>query len=305
MSWITLIIKTDAAHAESLSDALMEQGALSVDIHDAAADTQDEQLLFGEPGEPSEEIWRNAEVSALFNNDVDVEEILRNVIYALQLDNPPSYRLESVEEQDWVRLTQSQFEPIQISPRLWIVPTWHQSPDPSAINLILDPGLAFGTGSHPTTQLCLSWLDQNVRQGDRLIDYGCGSGILAIAALKLGADHVIGIDIDPQALKASQANALSNHCDPARFVFATTHRVAENDLTADEQVDVVVANILANPLMVLAPILSQSVRKGGSIVLSGVLQEQAEEVRNVYQPWFDMNIANEQAGWVLLTGIKK
>ena len=305
MSWITLIIKTDAAHAESLSDALMEQGALSVDIHDAAADTQDEQLLFGEPGEPSEEIWRNAEVSALFNNDVEVEEILRNVTFALQLDNPPSYRLESVEEQDWVRLTQSQFEPIQISPRLWIVPTWHESPDPSAINLILDPGLAFGTGSHPTTQLCLSWLDQNLQQGDRLIDDGCGSGILAIAALKLGADHVIGIDIDPQALKASQANALSNQCDPDRFVFATTHRVAANDLTADEQVDVVVANILANPLMILAPILSQSVRKGGGIVLSGVLQEQAEEVRNVYQPWFDMNIANEQAGWVLLTGIKK
>lgn len=305
MSWITLIIKTDAAHAESLSDALMEQGALSVDIHDAAADTQDEQLLFGEPGEPSEEIWRNAEVSALFNNDVEVEEILRNVTFALQLDNPLSYRLESVEEQDWVRLTQSQFEPIQISPRLWIVPTWHESPDSSAINLILDPGLAFGTGSHPTTQLCLSWLDQNLQQGDRLIDYGCGSGILAIAALKLGADHVIGIDIDPQALKASQANALSNQCDPDRFVFATTHRVAANDLTADEQVDVVVANILANPLMILAPILSQSVRKGGGIVLSGVLQEQAEEVRNVYQPWFDMNIANEQAGWVLLTGIKK
>lgn len=305
MSWVTLIIKTDATHAELLSDALLEQGALSVDIHDAAADTQDEQLLFGEPGEPSEAIWQNAEVSALFNNDVNVDQILRNIIRTAQLDSRPEYRLESVEEQDWVRLTQSQFDPIQISPRLWIVPTWHQSPDPTAINLILDPGLAFGTGSHPTTQLCLSWLDKNLQQGDRLIDYGCGSGILAIAALKLGADHVIGIDIDLQALKASQENALSNHCDPAQFVFATTHRVAERELAAYEQVDVVVANILANPLIILAHILSQAVRKEGHIVLSGVLQEQAEEVRNVYQQWFDMGIANEQAGWVLLTGIKR
>ena len=305
MSWITLIIKADAAHAELLSEALIEQGALSVDIHDAAADTQDEQLLFGEPGEPSEAIWQNAEVSALFNKDADIDEIMLNVTRTAQLDSQPNFRLEYVEEQDWVRLTQSQFNPIQISPRLWIVPTWHQSPDPAAINLILDPGLAFGTGSHPTTQLCLGWLDQNLQQGDRLIDYGCGSGILAIAALKLGAGQVTGIDIDPQALKASQENALRNGCDPSRFIFATTHRVAERDLEPNEQVDVVVANILANPLIMLAPILSQATRKAGHIVLSGILQEQAEEVRTVYQQWFDMRISNAQEGWVLLTGIKR
>ncbi len=226
MSWVTLIIRADAAHAELLSDALMEQGALSVDIHDAAADTQDEQLLFGEPGEPSGEIWQNAEVSALFNQGADFEEIMQNVTHLVQLDSQPNYRLERVEEQDWVRLTQSQFNPIQISPRLWIVPTWHQSPNPAAINLILDPGLAFGTGSHPTTQLCLGWLDQHLQQGDSVIDYGCGSGILAIAAIKLGADHVTGIDIDPQAITASQDNALRNDCDPAKFVFATAHKAA-------------------------------------------------------------------------------
>lgn len=305
MSWITLIIKTDAAHAELLSDALMEQGALSVDIHDAAADTQDEQLLFGEPGEPSEVIWQNAEVSALFNRDADIDQILRNITLAAQLDNQPDYRLAYVEEQDWVRLTQSQFDPIQISSRLWIVPTWHQLPDPTAINLILDPGLAFGTGSHPTTQLCLGWLDQNLHPGDKIIDYGCGSGILAIAALKLGADHVTGIDIDPQAIKASQENALRNHCDPARFIFATTHQATGRDLQPEEQVDVVVANILANPLIILAPILAAAVRKQGHIGLSGILKEQAEEVRNIYQQWFDMRIANEQEGWVLLTGIKR
>lgn len=305
MSWITLIIRADAAHAELLSDALMEQGAISVDIHDAAADTQDEQLLFGEPGEPSGEIWQNAEVSALFNQGVDFDEIMQNVTSLVQLGSQPNYRLERVEEQDWVRLTQSQFDPIQISPRLWIVPTWHQSPDPQAINLILDPGLAFGTGSHPTTQLCLGWLDQNLQQGNRVIDYGCGSGILAIAAIKLGADHVTGIDIDPQAITASQDNALRNNCDPAKFIFATAHKAAQQDLQPNEQVDVVVANILANPLIILAPILVQAVRKGGHIVLSGILQEQGEDVRRVYQHWFDIHIVNEQEGWVLLTGIKR
>lgn len=305
MSWVTLIIRADAAHAELLSDALMEQGALSVDIHDAAADTQDEQLLFGEPGEPSGVIWQNAEVSALFNQGADFDEIMQNVTQLAQLDSQPNYRLERVEEQDWVRLTQSQFNPIQISSRLWIVPTWHQSPDPAAINLILDPGLAFGTGSHPTTQLCLGWLDQNLQHGDRVIDYGCGSGVLAIAAIKLGADHVTGIDIDPQAILASQDNALRNDCNPEKFVFATAHKAAGQDLQPNEQVDVVVANILANPLIILAPILEQAVRKGGHIVLSGILQEQAEDVRNVYQQWFDVRIANAQEGWVLLTGIKR
>ncbi len=305
MSWVSLIIQADAAHAELLSDALMEQGALSVDIHDAAADTQDEQLLFGEPGEPSGVIWQNAEVSALFSQGADFDEIMRTATRLAQLNSQPNYRLERVEEQDWVRLTQSQFDPIQISPRLWIVPTWHQSPDPAAINLILDPGLAFGTGSHPTTQLCLGWLDQNLQPGDSVIDYGCGSGILAIAAIKLGANHVTGIDIDPQAITASQDNALRNDCDPAKFVFATAHKVAEQDLQPNEQVDVVVANILANPLIILASILEQAVRKGGHIVLSGILQEQAEDVRSVYQQWFDMRVANAQEGWVLLTGIKR
>ena len=305
MSWVTLIIETDAAHAEVLSDALLEQGALSVDIHDAAADTQDEQMLFGEPGEPSGEIWQNAEVSALFDQDADIVAILRNVTQIMQPDQPLGYRIERIEEQDWVRLTQSQFDPIQISARLWIVPTWHQSPDPAAINLILDPGLAFGTGSHPTTQLCLGWLDQNLQLGDKIMDYGCGSGILAIAALKLGARYVTGIDIDPQAIKASQENALHNQCDPEKFHFATAHQATERSVQPEEQTDVVVANILANPLIILAPLLMQIVRKHGHIVLSGILKEQAEEVKAVYQQWFDMRIAREQEGWVLLTGIKR
>ncbi len=305
MFWATLIIKTDAACAELLGDVLMEQGALSVDIHDAAADTQDEQMLFGEPGEVSGEIWQNAEVSALFSQNANINSILQNVTKILQLGRLPDYRLERVEEQDWVRLTQSQFDPIQISSRLWIVPTWHQSPDPAAINLILDPGMAFGTGSHPTTKLCLGWLDQHVQAGDKIIDYGCGSGILAIAALKLGAYHVIGIDIDLQAIKASHENALHNRCDPSNFNFIAAHHAPEQDVQLNTQVDIVVANILANPLIMLAPILSKMVRPQGQVVLSGILNEQAEEVKSIYQKWFDMRIANEQEGWVLLTGIKR
>ncbi|MBX3617041.1 50S ribosomal protein L11 methyltransferase [Nitrosomonas sp.] len=305
MSWITLIIKADAEHAEVLSDALLNQGALSVDIHDAAADTQDEQMLFGEPGEPSGEIWQNAEVSALFERTADIAGIFQNISSLMPDGEQLDYHVECIEEQDWVRLTQSQFDPIQISHRLWIVPTWHASPDPAAVNLILDPGLAFGTGSHPTTQLCLGWLDQNLNLGDKVIDYGCGSGILAIAALKLGASHVTGIDIDPQAIKASQDNALRNQCDPSKFLFVTAQHALGSDASSGDPVDVVVANILTNPLMLLAPVLARAVRSKGKIVLSGILQEQAEEVKQVYQQWFDMRTVTSQEGWVLLSGSKK
>ncbi|MDP1559259.1 MAG: 50S ribosomal protein L11 methyltransferase [Nitrosomonas sp.] len=300
MSWVSLTIEIDAAHAEILSEALFEQGALSVDIHDAAAGTAYEQLLFGEPGEPTGEIWLDAEITALFAQDADIPAIMQAVTQISQLSRQPHFRLADVEEQDWVRLTQSQFNPIQISSRLWIVPTWHESPDPSAINLILDPGLAFGTGSHPTTQLCLSWLDKNLQRGDAVLDYGCGSGVLAIAALKLGARHVIGVDIDPHAITASRENAERNQCDQSQVYFATTHANSETET----QVDIVVANILANPLILLAPILMQATRKGGRIALSGILKVQATEVIATYQEWFEMQVAEEKEGWVLLTGIK-
>lgn len=299
MSWVSLMIKVDAMHAEVLSDSLLDLGALSVDMHDAAAGTMREQPLFGEPDEPAEQIWLNTEVAALFAEDADIPYIMQAVTQLLQLPNQPEYRLVYLKEQDWVRLTQSQFDPIQISSRLWIVPSWHQPPDPSAINLVLDPGLAFGTGSHPTTKLCLSWLDENLRQGNTVFDYGCGSGVLAIAALKLGAGNVVGLDIDPQAVTASQENAYRNQCNPAKIKFVT-----ENSDPAT-QFDVVMANILANPLMVLAPILISLTHKGGAIVLSGILKEQAKEVMETYLQWFDIQITREEEGWVLLTGIKK
>ncbi len=305
MAWVTLIIKTNASQAELLSDVLMEQGALSVDIHDAAADSRDEQMIFGEPGETGGEIWQNAEISALFDQAIDVDAVMRSVAADDRIADRLQSRIEQVAEQDWVRLTQSQFEPISISPRLWIVPTWHVSPQPEAINLILDPGLAFGTGSHPTTQLCLRWLDEHVHPGYSVIDYGCGSGILAIAALKLGASHVTGIDIDPQAVKASQENAQRNACDPMQYQFLSARHEAERNGQGGQAVDIVVANILANPLIVLAPILASAVRQQGAIALSGVLQEQAVDIQRAYQPWFDMCVAGEQEGWVLLTGRKK
>ncbi|SEN17986.1 50S ribosomal protein L11 methyltransferase [Nitrosomonas marina] len=304
MSWKTIIIQIDSASVETLSEALMELGALSVDIHDAAAGTDQEQPLYGEPGLPAGEVWRKAEVSGIFEHDADLDAVMQLITEALRLKDIPSYRKETIEAQDWVRLTQSQFNPICISSRLWIVPTWHQPPDPSAINLVLDPGLAFGTGSHPTTQLCLAWLDQNLQQEETLLDYGCGSGILAIAALKLGARHVTGIDIDPHAVKASYANALLNACESSSCSFASHYPILTADSDDVEQVDVVVANILSNPLIMLAPILTRAVRAGGRIALSGILASQADEVMSIYSPWFDMHIHAEQEDWVLLTGTK-
>ncbi len=298
MSWISLNIEADATHAEILSDALLELGALSADIHDAAAGTEHEQALFGEPGEPPERIWSTTEITALFAADADIAAIVQVATQAAQLASQPVYRLTHLQEQDWVRLSQSQFSPIQISSRLWIVPSWHQAPDPGAINLILDPGLAFGTGSHPTTQLCLTWLDENLRGGENVLDYGCGSGILAIAALKLGAGHAVGIDIDQRAVAASRDNAVRNQIDQTKAEFYTTH-------LTPAWADVVVANILANPLIMLAPLLMGATCKNGRIVLSGILKEQAEEVERTYQQWFEMRIAGEQGGWVLLTGTRK
>jgi ribosomal protein L11 methyltransferase len=215
---------------------------------------------------------------------------------AAGLPTAPAFEVETVAEQDWVRQTQAQFAPIPISQRLWIVPTWHESPDASAINLILDPGLAFGTGSHPTTRLCLQWLDRNIRGGESVLDYGCGSGILAIAAMKLGAGQVIGVDIDPQAIQASQFNAEQNQVTASFYLPNDAPQVS---------VDIVVANILTNPLKMLAPMLANAARPGGRIVLSGILSHQANDVLAVYRNWFDIDIADESEGWSCLAGTRK
>ena len=295
MAWQLLKIPADEKTAALLSDALMDLGALSASIEDAHAGTEAEQPIFGEPGMQAD-VWHDSLVTALFAPEADVPALLAEASRQAGLAGPPNHSIESLEEQDWVRLTQSQFDPIRISARLWIVPSWHESPDAQAINLELDPGLAFGTGSHPTTRLCLQWLDENIRGGESVLDYGCGSGILAIAAKKLGAGEVTGVDIDPQAVQASQDNAQRNH---------VTARFALPDAAPRAQYDVVVANILSNPLRVLAPALAASVRPGGRIVLSGVLAEQAKEMNAIYGEWFDMAPAVIDEDWARLTGAKR
>ena len=296
MAWLTLTVTASEQQAEHLSDALMELGALSVDVHDADADTPQEQAIFGEPGEPAPHLWSHNCVTALFPADVAIDSIMLAAARAIGLAQPPAYRVETLEDNDWVRLTQSQFNPIPISQRLWIVPTWHTPSDPAAINIVLDPGLAFGTGSHPTTRLCLRWLDANIKGGESVLDYGCGSGILAIAALKLGAASAIGVDVDAQAVQASRDNAVANQAD-AKFYLP--------DDAPKLQADVVVANILTNPLKVLAPLLAGATRQGGRIVLSGILSEQADDVMLIYAQWFNLESPIMDEGWACVSGVKR
>src|SRR5947207_492775 len=218
MPWLALQAELDAAEAESWSDALLAAGALSVDLSDAHADTPQEQALFDEPGENLATAWPYTRLTALFEEDTDLPELM--LALARERNVALDYRIAHVPEQDWVRATQQQFGPIAISDCLYVVPSWHASPRPEAINLMVDPGLAFGTGSHPTTRLCLLWLEEHLRGGETVIDYGCGSGILAIAAAKLGARDVLGVDIDPQAIAASRENARRNEVQ-AEFSLAS------------------------------------------------------------------------------------
>jgi len=291
--WLSVTLDTDAAHAESLSDALMEQGALSVQVEDADAGTEHEAPQFGEPGSLNTPLWATSRVVALFEPGVDVVGRVAAACAACGVDDLPEFELGEVAEQNWVQLTQAQFEPIRINERLWIVPSWHTPPDPAAINLELDPGLAFGTGSHPTTRLCLDWLCELPLTGRRVLDYGCGSGILGIAAARLGAAEVVGVDIDPKALEAAADNAARN-----RVALGLQH---SNGALAGP-FEVVIANILTNPLCVLAPALYGHLAPGGRIALSGVLESQFDQVIEAYAPWVPLKVAATHEGWVRLEG---
>ena len=296
MAFRELVFTVSEDLAEDLGDALMELGALSISVSDAAADTDSEKPLYGEPGlTPDRQAWEQSQVIALFDEQgLSAAEISLALTEAGFQINAPSER--SVEEQDWVRLTQSQFEPIQVGQRLWVVPSWHDAPnDPNAVCLAVDPGLAFGTGSHPTTKLCMQWLEEHPDLASKtLLDYGCGSGILAIAAKRLGCGDALGVDIDPQAVISAKDNAQRNEV-------IVDFRLPEEDSTHSQH-DVVVANILANPLQVLAPALCQRIAPNGHIVLSGILERQAQEVIDTYQPWIQLHVWRECDGWVCLTG---
>lgn len=293
--WLSVKLEIDAGHAEALSDAFAGLGAISVDLADARAGTPDESPVYGEPGEPPGGGWRHAAITVLLAAGCDPADLVRQAARAAGLGAAPEFHVDEVEEQDWVRLTQSQFDPIRVSERLWVTPSWHEPPVPGAVNLRLDPGLAFGTGSHPTTLLCLRWLDAVIRGGEHVLDYGCGSGILAIAALKLGAAGAVGVDIDPQAVAASRENACMNEV-AAQFYSAEEPKQFE--------AEIVVANILANPLKILAPSLAAAVLPGGRIALSGILRQQARDVIGAYRPWIELSVWGEEDGWVCLAGVK-
>ena len=291
--WISAAITTDASHAEALSDALFGQGALSVSVEDADAGTEAETPQFGEPGSPETPLWSHSRVVALFDPADDIAGRIAAAAGEVGIIEAPEVELTEVAEQDWVRLTQSQFEPIRINDRLWIVPSWHAAPDPTAINLELDPGLAFGTGSHPTTRLCLDWLCDQISGGERVLDYGCGSGILALAAARLGAATVVGVDIDERAIEAASANAAKND---------VIMRLALTREPLTETFDIVVANILTNPLRLLAPLLAGRVAAGGRLALSGILESQAQDIVDAYAPHIALHVGARLDGWVRLEG---
>lgn len=294
MSFQQLKINIDSKRAEQLSDIFFELGALSVSIEDQYEGTELEQPIFNEPGMDVKGLWEHSTVVVLLNADDDIEAII--TASQNELNSTFDYVLEQVDDQDWVRLTQSQFEPIEVTSKLYIVPSWHTIPNPDATGIILDPGLAFGTGSHPTTFMCLKYLAENITSNMKVLDYGCGSGILAITAKKLGAQLVDGVDIDPQAIESSLFNAENNQVN-VNFYLPDTFTAGQYDL--------VVANILSNPLRMLASALASYVKPQGKIILSGILADQIEEMSTIYSQWFTMNTYTIQDGWACLEGLRK
>lgn len=292
-------ILVDEAAAEALADALLEAGALSVNIADAAAESDEERPLYGEPGyAPTRSAWARNRLLVLIDAATDAQRILATAAAGLLDPPPPIESVRTVDDADWVRITQAQFAPTRIGAALWIVPSWHAPPQPSATVIRLDPGVAFGTGTHPTTRLMLEWLEAHPPRGQRMLDYGCGSGILAIAAAKLGAAQVVATDIDEQALTAARANATAN--------------AVPGDYTAPDALppgafDLVLANILTNPLKLLAPLLLERVGAGGSLVLSGVLERQADDMIATYariDPAVPLSVWRVADGWVCLSGTR-
>jgi ribosomal protein L11 methyltransferase len=294
MAWINLTFFAEEKDIDLLSEALETRGALSIFIQDKNLNNSDEELIFGEPHNEPNKFWATNQIQALFNDSVDIKEIQDELILNFQ-DIDFKFTASSVSETDWVKLSQSQFKPICIKNRINIVPSWHKINNPKLINIILDPGLAFGTGAHPTTHLCTEWLIDNVSKEKKVLDYGCGSGILAIAAFKLGAKMVKGVDIDPQAIIASKENGNLNECN---IDWLNTNEDFKF------QTDLLVANILSSALSVLAPLLASYCAPKGKIALSGILESQENQIKKIYEPWFNFEKTLKNNGWVCLSGVK-
>ena len=291
MAWIQINITVEEALAEPLSDAFMDVGASSVTFEDAK-----DQPIY-EPEIGTTPIWNQTKVIGLFDAEMDNKNIIDILCLLHPILNKDTFKVEQLEDKDWIRAWMDQFKPMQFGERLWIVPSWTQPPEPNAVNLMLDPGMAFGTGTHPTTAQCLTWLDQNTPTNLSVIDYGCGSGVLALAACKLGAKTVSGTDIDPQAIIASDQNAERNNAN------ITFKLVKDFD---SEPVDLLIANILAGPLKELAEEFDRLLKPGGTLVLSGLLTSQAEELQTHYQAYgITLNTSLSQDEWGLLAGIKQ
>ncbi|UZJ44857.1 50S ribosomal protein L11 methyltransferase [Marinimicrobium sp. C6131] len=291
MPWLQLKLTTDRDSAEGLEDLLLASGAVSVTLEDDA----DQPIL--EPALGETPLWDQVRLTGLYDADIDTRTVSERL--ATAWSQPlPEHRWEQLEDKNWEREWMSHYQAIRCGERLWICPSWQEPPEPDKVNLMLDPGLAFGTGTHPTTFLCLQWLDQQRLDGLDLVDFGCGSGILGVAALLLGADRVTGVDIDPQALTATRDNAARNALPENAMPVYLPGQCPE--VTAD----IMLANILAGPLVELAPQLQRMTRLDGKICLSGILANQADTVMEAYRPWFDFDPVAEQDGWVRLTGTK-
>lgn len=294
-SLFELVLVVPEASVEAVSEALDALDALSTSVEDADAMTDAEQALFGEPGMPApKEGWQRSRVVALFGSETAAREAAELLKLQDFFESCAVLGVQAVPEQDWVRLTQSQFTPVEITPTFWIVPSWHEPPAAAEQVIRLDPGLAFGTGTHPTTRMCLRWTAQHPPKDSRVLDYGCGSGILAIGAAKFGAREIVAVDIDPAAVESTRLNASANHVALSEGL---------PDIAQGEH-DLVLANILATPLKVLAPLLCSHVRSGGHLVLAGILARQAEELMEAYAPWMALQVSDEEEGWILMTAVK-
>ena len=295
MAWINLTFFAEEKDIDLLSEELESSGALSIFIQDKNLNNSNEELIFGEPHSGPNKFWATSQIQALFSDSVDIKRIQHELISNFK-DINFVFTTSFVSETDWVKLSQSQFEPICIKNRIEIVQSWNEIENPKLINIILDPGLAFGTGAHPTTHLCTEWLIDNVSKEKKVLDYGCGSGILAIAAHKLGAKMVKGVDIDPQAIIASKENGAINQCDIQWL---------NTDKNFKFQADLVIANILSSALSVLAPLLASYCSPKGKIALSGILESQESQIKKIYSPWFKFEKTLKNGGWICLSGVKE